>query len=159
MMRGLSLGPRAQAALVLAFVAVLGALIGILGDRMVAQQRVDSTPDVTMRNTMPRRGTGPPRGPGMARFADQLGARLDLSADQRAAIETIIAEEQQRVRALTDEFQPRFRLIAQQTRERVDSVLTPAQREQLRALRRQRTRDDSRLMPRDTPVFDPSDGP
>ena len=152
----MSLGPRAQAAVVLALVAVVGALIGILGDRIVAQQRADSPPDSVARNMMPRRGDGPRRGPGMSRFADQLATRLDLSVDQRAAIEDIIAEEQQRVRALTAEFQPRFRMIAQQTRERVDSVLTPAQREELRTMRRQRMPDGGRTLPHDTPMRGPT---
>lgn len=159
MMRSMSLGPRAQAALVLALVALVGALVGILGDRIVAQQRADSAPDSTTRDVMQRRGDGPRRGPGMSRFADQLETRLDLSPDQRAAIENIIAEEQQRVRALTAEFQPRFRLIAQQTRERVDSVLTPAQREELRAMRRQRMPDVGRGMPRDTLMPGPPRSP
>lgn len=158
-MRSISLGPRTQAALVLALFALVGALLGILGDRIVAQQRADTAQDSTMRDVMQRRGDGPRRGPGMSRFADQLATRLDLSADQRAAIESIIAEEQQRVRALTAEFQPRFREIAHQTRERVDSVLTPGQREELRAMRRQRMPDGGRGMPRDTPMRAPARSP
>ena len=84
-MRSISLGPRTQAALVLALFALVGALLGILGDRIVAQQRADTAQDSTMRDVMQRRGDGPRRGPGMSRFADQLATRLDLSGDQRAA--------------------------------------------------------------------------
>ncbi|HEX6133892.1 MAG TPA: hypothetical protein VFZ24_08010 [Longimicrobiales bacterium] len=135
-MRGLSLGPRAQAVLVLALVAALGALIGIAGDRYVAQQRVPA-PDA---GAPPFRNG--PRGPqaGMPPYTERLAERLDLTAEQRTAIDRIVAEQQRRVRALTSEFQPQFHAIAQDTRERVDAVLTPEQRERMRTMRNERLR-------------------
>jgi Spy/CpxP family protein refolding chaperone len=130
-------GPRAQAGIVLALVAAVGALLGILGDRLVAQQRDAATPVVT------RPGPGPAPGmPGMGamRYGDRLALRLDLTADQRARIDSILAQEQIRIRELSRQFQPQFRAIADQTRERVEAVLTQEQRERLGELREERMR-------------------
>lgn len=138
-MSRLSLGPRAQAGVVLALVAMVGALLGILGDRLVAQQR---TPEEPVPAFQPGQG----RAPGMMRpemvrrYGQQLGRELDLTEPQRARIDSIMMQERLRIRELNQEFQPRFREIAEQTRERVDAVLTPEQRERLRDLREARIR-------------------
>ena len=126
-----ALSPRAQAVLILAFVATLGALLGILGDRVLASRRASSPP--------PAEWTPPPRGgmmPG-GRYGEGLATRLDLSASQRAQIDSILAEDRVRARELTRQFQPQFRQLAEETRSRVEAVLTPEQLEQLRAMRQQ----------------------
>jgi hypothetical protein len=74
------------------------------------------------------------------RYSDRLADRLNLSSEQRIRIDSILAEEQVRARALAQEFQPQFRTLAEQTRMRVESVLTDEQREQMRAMRLQRSR-------------------
>lgn len=130
----LSLGPRAQAVLLLALVAMIGALLGIIGDRVVAAQRSDA-PAADERRMSPPRG-----GMGAMRYSDRLADRLNLSTEQRVRIDSILAEEQVRARALAQEFQPQFRTLAEQTRMRVESVLTAEQREQMRAMRQQRMR-------------------
>lgn len=126
-----ALGPRAQAVLILALVATLGALLGILGDRVIAARRT-GTPPVMERTPPPRGGMTPG-----ARYGEGLATRLDLSASQRAQIDSILAEDRVRARELTRQFQPQFRQLAEQTRERVEAVLTPEQLEQLRAMRQQ----------------------
>lgn len=126
-----ALSPRAQAVLILAFVATLGALLGILGDRVLASRRASSPP--------PAEWTPPPRGgmmPG-GRYGEGLATRLDLSASQRAQIDSILAEDRVRARELTRQFQPQLRQLAEATRARVEAVLTPEQLEQLRAMRQQ----------------------
>ena len=126
-----ALSPRAQAVLILAFVATLGALLGILGDRVLASRRASSPP--------PAEWTPPPRGgmmPG-GRYGEGLATRLDLSASQRAQIDSILAEDRVRARELTRQFQPQLRQLAEETRARVEAVLTPEQLEQLRAMRQQ----------------------
>lgn len=139
-----SLGPRAQAVLVLALVATLGALLGILGDRYAAQRRAGDAPPGMQR-------MGSPRGtmmPGL-RYSEGLAVRLDLSAEQREQIESILAEDRERARELTLQFQPQLRALANQTRERVEAVLTPEQLEQLRAMRQQRMRRRGEMRPGD----------
>lgn len=129
-------GPRAQAGIVLALVATLGALLGILGDRLVAQQR----------EAPPAMEPPPGRTPGMMRpemvrgYGQQLARHLDLTDGQRAQIDSILMQERLRVRELNREFQPRFRAVARQTRERVEAVLTPEQRARLGELRTERMR-------------------
>lgn len=130
----LALSSRAQALLLLGLAAALGALLGIMGDRIISaqgsgpQERVMSGP--------------PPRGgmPSALRYTEGLAARLDLTAEQRAQIDSILAEERVRAREVTRRFQPQFRAIAQETRARVEAVLTPEQRAQLDSLRDQRMR-------------------
>jgi Spy/CpxP family protein refolding chaperone len=139
------LSVRAQAIVVLALVATLGALLGILGDRLLAQQS-PAEPDTPAPGMRPfdRPGRPDPRGLG-PRFAERLGQELDLAPAQRAAIDSIIAEERARVRQLTAEVQPRFRQIAEQTRARIDQVLTDEQRVELRRIRQERLRQERRL--------------
>jgi Spy/CpxP family protein refolding chaperone len=134
------LGPRAQAVLVLLLVATIGALSGILADRYVAAQRT-GTP---MQQGMDR--TRMTMSPGF-RYGEGLTMSLDLSADQRIRIDSILAENRTRARELTLQYQPQFRALASQTRERVEAVLTPEQREQLRALRQQRMRSGRDMRP------------
>jgi Spy/CpxP family protein refolding chaperone len=120
--------------LVLALVGTIGALLGILGDRVIAQRSAAITGEVP-RISQPRGGMMP----GM-RYSDRLADRLNLTADQRVRIDSILAEERIRARELAQEFQPQFRALAEQTRMRVESVLTAGQREQMRAMRQQRAR-------------------
>jgi|SRR5687768_796452 len=142
---------RAQAAIVLALVATLGALLGILGDRLLAQPRPPATEPAPpalgqepgpMAAQPPRPGQRPPRGP---RFAERLSDELNLTEAQRAAIDSILAEQGARVRALNAEVQPRFQQIAEQTRTRIDQVLTDEQRTELRRIRQARIRQERLL--------------
>jgi Spy/CpxP family protein refolding chaperone len=145
------LGVRAQAIVVLALVAALGALVGILADRLLAEQ--NPTPAAA-----PPAGGGAFRGRGRPeffprggplRFIEQLSEELELTPAQRAAIDSIVAEERARVRQLTAEVQPRFRQIAEQTRTRIDQVLTAEQRAELRRIRQERIREERLLRGRE----------
>ena len=141
-----ALGPRAQAVLILAFVAMAGAFIGILGDRYVARQRAEAGPADVGRGAIPRGAMVP----GM-RYGEGLATRLDLSAEQRAQIDSILAQDRLRARELTRQFQPQFRSLAEETRARVEAVLTAEQREELRAMRQQRMRRGD-MRPGDMPA-------
>lgn len=136
-----ALSPRVQAVLVLALVATLGALIGILGDRFIATQRADAALPGMERSRIPM-ASG-------ARYGEGLTMSLNLTAAQRTQIDSILAEERVRARALTMQFQPQFRALASETRERVEAVLTSEQREELRALRQQRMRGRRDMRPGD----------
>ena len=135
------LGYRAQAAVLLALVALVGALAGVVADRAL-NDRWDGRGEPGGVRRAPPPGAGLWRWEARpdARYADRLAARLNLSADQRARIDSILAEEQARVRELTREVAPQFRTIAEQTRSRIEGVLTDSQRERLRELRDERMR-------------------
>jgi hypothetical protein len=144
----LNLGPRGQATIVLALVATLGALLGIVADRAFAV-RVEARAASAVRSEVAATAGAPAAplaGPWRweartdARYAERLGNWLALSATQRAEIDRIVAEEQVRVRELTQEVEPRFRAIAGETRTRIEAVLTDEQRNRLRTLREQRMR-------------------
>jgi Spy/CpxP family protein refolding chaperone len=131
----ISLGPRGQAVLILALVATLGALVGIMADRVLARRGAAATPSTVERTREPRGAMVP----GM-RYGEGLATRLDLSTAQRASIDSILAEDRLRARELTRQFQPQFRSLAEETRARVEAVLTPEQRAELRVMRQQRMR-------------------
>lgn len=143
------LSPRAQAVLVLAFVAGTGALVGIAGDRLVAQQ--SDPADTRTEELRDRRGASArargdqrpmrmPIGPGVmdVRYAERLGTLIDLTPEQQTAIDSIVVQERRSVRELTLELEPRFREIATRTRQRVEGVLTAEQVAQWRTMRQQR---------------------
>jgi Spy/CpxP family protein refolding chaperone len=127
---------RTQAVVLLALVATSGALAGIVADRIITDRGAASAD----RRGPP--GNGPWRWEARpdARYAERLTESLELTSAQGNAIDDIVAEEQVRVRQLTEEVQPRFRAIADDTRERIESVLTPEQRRRLGTLREQRMR-------------------
>jgi periplasmic protein CpxP/Spy len=140
----LNLAARTQAIVLLALVATSGALAGVVGDRLLSD-RADSAAQFRgdrPRGTMPGPGAGAWRFEAQptARYGERLAGSLELTPEQRAAIDTIMAEQQLRVRELNAEMQPRFRAIAEETRGRVEDLLTPEQRQRLGGLREERMR-------------------
>lgn len=69
-------------------------------------------------------------------IARQLTTALDLTTAQQAQVDAIIARQMNAADALRHEYQPRVRALMLATRAQIDSILTPAQREKLRALSR-----------------------
>jgi periplasmic protein CpxP/Spy len=140
-----NLAPRVQAAVLLLLVAATGAVAGVVGDRLVTDRQDARAPDG--RGPGALRPGGPPGGGPWRweaqpdeRYAERLGAMLELSPEQAAAIDDIVAEQHERVRELTQAVEPRFRAIAEETRNRIEDVMTAEQRERLRGLREQRMR-------------------
>ena len=138
------LGARTQAIIVLALVATLGALLGILGDRLLSRRNTTDVPAAG-----PGMIGGPPRGgqPGRGmqagnqlRYAEWLGDVLELTPEQRATIDSLVVAGAEEVRTLRQEMEPKLREVARQTRVSIDQVLTVEQRQQLRALRQERLR-------------------
>jgi hypothetical protein len=139
-------GPRSQAMALLLLVATSGALAGVVGDRLISDRTAPAAaPEPTAGEEYPVAG-GPWRleARPAGRYAERLGAALELSPQQQAAIDEIVAEQQARVQELTAEVQPRFRAIAEHTRGRIEDVLTTEQRERLRTLRSERMRATGR---------------
>ena len=73
---------------------------------------------------------GPPPGPppGMkAWMLERLDRDLDLTAAQRARIDTVLTRREADLRVLMSEARPRFEAIAARTRTEIQAVLTPTQ--------------------------------
>jgi Spy/CpxP family protein refolding chaperone len=132
---------RVQAVVLLALVATTGAVAGVVGDRLLRDRGAAPVADAGMR-AFPSPVGGPWRWEPQpdARYSERLAESLSLTPDQESTIDLIVAEEQVRVHELTYELQPHFRAIAEETRGRIENVLTPEQRQQLRTLREERMR-------------------
>jgi hypothetical protein len=185
-------GARARAFMLLLLTATLGASLGVMGDRLIAQQRTgalttgevseeNETPDVSeapavepvdsaepaapqkpatpaptqrtpveppvMERPDPMPGFMPPRPP--VPYADRMFALLDLTPEQRLAVDSLMAVQQERVRELTQRIQPRFQAITRETQQEIQRLLTPDQRMRLRGLQQERNRlmKEGRLRP------------
>jgi Spy/CpxP family protein refolding chaperone len=66
----------------------------------------------------------------------QLTKELDLTTAQQTQVDGIIARQMNAADSLRHEYQPRVRALMLATRAAIDSILTPAQRDKLRALSR-----------------------
>jgi Spy/CpxP family protein refolding chaperone len=66
---------------------------------------------------------------------DRLSRELELTAEQRQQVETLMAKRTERFRALRDEYEPRMRQLVDEGQRELEAVLTPAQRERFAALR------------------------
>jgi Spy/CpxP family protein refolding chaperone len=136
-----NMSARVQAIVLLALVATTGALAGVVGDRLLRDRDAAPFTGADMQESAPPAG-GPWRWEPQpdARYSERLVESLSLTPDQESTINLIVAQEQDRVRELTYELQPHFRAIAEETRGRIEDVLTPQQRQQLRTLREERMR-------------------
>jgi Spy/CpxP family protein refolding chaperone len=142
------LGPKVQAVVLLLLVATSGALAGIVGDRLLTDRQDPAGAPADTLTAPPFGGPWRWEARPQVRYAERLGDVLELTPAQRTAIDSIVAEEQARVRALTEQVQPRFREIARDARDRIEELLTAAQRETLRSLREERMRTLRRGDPR-----------
>ncbi len=108
-------------ALVLLLVGCAGVAVGVAIDRLVLYRYYGA--DVITDGT----------GSGTAR---RLARELDLSSAQQVKIDSIIARQMTAYDSLRNEYQPRVRALMLGTRAAIDSILTPPQRERLRAMSR-----------------------
>jgi Spy/CpxP family protein refolding chaperone len=104
-------------------VLVLGIIVGILGTHLFYAQKF--------------------RQPGRWAeaagdfFANRLERELNLTPDQRQAIDDIMAESRVEGRALREEMRPRVTEMMRHTSERIEEVLTPEQRQRFAELQEQ----------------------
>ena len=185
----IQVGARARAFSLLLLTATLGATLGIMGDRLIAQR---STVELTAREVVaepdalevaepqpvepvdtvepappapqptvtttpaPQQPQPQPQAPAVdsaepmpggfvmpgppVPYADRMFALLDLTPEQRAAVDSLMVVQQERVRELTQRIQPRFQAITRETQQQVHRVLTPEQRAHLRTLQQERNR-------------------
>ncbi len=84
-------------------------------------------------------GTGRPPspnaiGPGPERAVDAFARDLALSPQQRTRADSILRHEFEAANAIREETWPRMEAVMNDTRQKLDSLLTPDQREQYHAL-------------------------
>lgn len=117
--------PRVWIATFVALVFLIGGMAGVVVDRMWL------LPSRGQFGGGPGGGPGPGRGgPGMqnpARIVDDLDRRLDLSADQEAAILKILESWRPRVQEVQDRTRKQFVDMQQELHAEIARMLTPDQ--------------------------------
>ena len=125
-------GPRATAALVLGVVFLVGGLAGASlrefghreregGPRFVPGMTMSPAPIEEAEEALEP-------GPASERTRERFAKALDLTPAQAAAVDTISRREFAAVTAIRSETWPRIQVLIDDTRRRIDSVLTPSQR-------------------------------
>ena len=117
---------RLRAGVVIALIAVSSALAGAAVDRVVAQRMTH------------RHAPGGPGGPGRGSpeqdarrrsdMLDRMTKDLDLSASQRAGIDSVMQRSDSALRAIRTEMQPRLKQVFQGSRVEIEARLDSAQR-------------------------------
>lgn len=129
--------PRAAAAALICSVAFAGLAGGVLLDRTllapraaVAEPPAGAGPGIV--------GDGAP-GPRVLRLrpSDRFSEELDLTPLQRARFDSLMERRMQALRALHEATRPRMDSLLETTRAEIDAMLTPEQRQKLRAMREQ----------------------
>lgn len=110
--------PKSRAVVVVLLSVLLGAILGIAVDRALGRGGI-RPPD--------------PRKAG-EHFARMLDRRLDLTAEQKKQIETILQRHGEENEAIFRETRPRIHARMEQTDREIEAVLTPEQREKFRKL-------------------------
>lgn len=121
------------AILVLLLVALAGGLAGVALDRLVLLPRHAGAHGPGGRHGGHMRA--PPHERERA-FRDRMARELGLSDSQRVRIDSLMQQQLREVRAVRQATQPRLDSIIEGTRSRIDSVLTPEQREKARTMAR-----------------------
>lgn len=121
---------RAVAVLVLLVVALAGGLAGVAVDRLVLLPRppggLPGHPGFGMGN--------PPSREREREFRDHMARTLGLSGSQRVRIDSLLELQLRELRAIRSQVRPRLDSIIGRTRSQIDSILTPEQREKVRAM-------------------------
>jgi Spy/CpxP family protein refolding chaperone len=128
--RGSVVSTGRQLTLAVVLVGCAGIAIGVAVDRFVLYRHYGAA--WTME--------APSSGAGQA-IARQLARELQLSPAQQSKVDSIIDHQMVAYDSLRREYQPRVRSLMLATRAAIDSILTPPQRERLRAM--SRTRDQT----------------
>ena len=119
---------------ILALTLVAGVAAGFAMDRAVLRPEDGSPP--------PRAGErdGDRGGPGRGRYESMLYDQLELTAEQRAQIDSAIERGRRETDAYWARVEPEMRSIVDSTRSRIRAVLTAEQRARYDSLRTERRR-------------------
>ncbi|MEJ7810831.1 MAG: hypothetical protein WKG32_10525 [Gemmatimonadaceae bacterium] len=128
---------RLVAGLALVATGLLGVVGGIALDRTALDRRPSFGGDRSRRPPY----SAPSPDEGRRRLGDRMRADLGLTERQARAIDSIVSGQFREIEAARSAMEPRIRAIVEATRGRIDSVLTPQQREQFRARREMESRE------------------
>ena len=148
----------AVAVLAMAAVFAVGVALGIALDHRVLHQHPPRDAFMVERRAgrggpfvMPWaiRGRRPPPNvgrPGTERALDAFARELDLTPDQLTVADSILHHEFETMNEIRDATWPKMQAVMNDTRRKLDSILSPAQRERYRAMLAEQER---RFRPRD----------
>ncbi len=119
---------KTSAMLLLLSMFALGAVTGVLGDRLYQMQ----TEAPATQRADRARSHDP---------VEEMARGLGLDADQKEKLKAIIGESRGRYHALSQEFRPRYESIRMETRDAIREILTDPQKERFEAFIRE---EDSR---------------
>jgi Spy/CpxP family protein refolding chaperone len=125
-----------MAVALLVVVALAGMGLGFAADRLALHNERNGS----RRAPPPSSFGGSFRGPGREAYRAQgmrerLAQELDLSPEQQRRVDSIMARQTEDFRRLQEAMRPRFDSLLVSAQARLDSVLTPAQRDKLKTLR------------------------
>lgn len=120
---------RGTAAVVLALCVSVGVIGGVVLDRVLL------IPHHIGRNPRSPRGSRSLWPASQETSRDRLARELALTDAQRVQFDSVLSRQTSRFRATREQIQPQMDSIFEQTRAQIDSILTPAQREQLKTIR------------------------
>ena len=124
--------PRALAALLIAFVAIVGGIAGAAIDRAVVH-RVPVTLTDTSFHPLSQ-ALRVPTDADRRRLREELSRELKLSPAQDSAIDSVMKRRSGEFNALRDELRPRVERLVLDVRADIEQTLTPEQRIRFRAL-------------------------
>lgn len=127
-----ALPPRAVAALLIAFVAIVGGVAGAAIDRVLVQRRGPTLVDTTFHPLS--QALKVPTDADRRRLREQLSKNLGLSAAQDSVIDSIMNHRSGEFNALREELRPRVERLVLDVRADIEQVLTPDQRTRFHAL-------------------------
>ena len=137
------LAPGLLAALVMTAMFAVGVASGIAIDHRLLHPRPPRAfgrgdggrpsfvPGATIRGPGQRAGS---RGPLPERAFDQFARDLALTPVQRAAVDSVMRHQFTEANAVREAMWPRMRAVVDETRHKVDSLLTPEQRDRYHVL-------------------------
>jgi hypothetical protein len=127
-----ALPPRAVAALLIAFVAIVGAVAGAAIDRVLVQRKGPALVDTTFHPLS--QALRVPTEADRRHLREQLSRNLGLSAAQDSVIDSIMNHRSGEFNALREELRPRVERLVLDVRADIEQVLTPEQRARFHAL-------------------------
>jgi len=128
---------RGTAAVVLTLTALVGILLGVAVDRHVLLPRHGVHGDHGWHRPPFggfAGGRHDPSAPAVHRASARLARALDLTDVQRAQVDSIMARRMTALRDVRRETEGRVRTMLEETRQDIDRVLTPAQRERFQKM-------------------------